>query len=84
MGSTRDRVFSDKGAGRSGRERAKDEVSLDEEIDKHGHHVTGLQLGNAANAAGTPPPNVQERRNRGEARAPAGGEAAWREGHRRP
>jgi len=82
MGSTRDRIISNKGEGKVGREHAspKDELSIDREIDKHGHHVTGMQLGNAANESGEPPLAEQERRNRGEAHPPEGGEAAWRAG----
>lgn len=84
MANTRERNIREDEAAKLGpRERAKDELSLNEEIDKHGHHVTGQQLGNAAYGEGLPPLTEQEKRNRGESHAPQGGEAAWREGKHR-
>ncbi|MBI2390738.1 MAG: hypothetical protein HYV09_14205 [Deltaproteobacteria bacterium] len=80
MGNLRERNLRQDEAAKVGREKAKDEPSLNEEIDKHGHHATGLQLGNIGNQEGIAPLTEQEKRNRGESHAPSGGEAAWREG----
>ncbi len=60
-----------------GREKAKDQESVEEIIDKHGHHATGQQLGNVG-PDGIAPLTEQEKRNRGISHAPKGGEAAWR------
>jgi hypothetical protein len=59
------------------REKAKDQESIEEEIDKRGHHLTGQQLGNVG-PDGIAPLTEQEKRNRGISHAASGGEAAWR------
>lgn len=59
------------------REKLKDQVSIEEEIDKRGHHLSGQQLGNV-DREGIAPLTEQEKRNRGISHAPSGGEAAWR------
>jgi hypothetical protein len=60
-----------------GREKAKDQESIEAEIDKRGHHMSGEQLGNLG-PDGIAPLTEQEKRNRGISHAPSGGEAAWR------
>lgn len=65
-------------ASKMGREKATDVPSVEQMIDQHGHHVTGQQLGNMANAELLPPLTEQERRNRAESHAAEGGEAASR------
>jgi hypothetical protein len=77
MANTRERNIGKSEAAKVDREKLKDQPSLNEMIDQHGHHITGQQLGNV-NADGLPPLTEQEKRNRGESHAPKGGEAAWR------
>lgn len=77
MANLRERHIRVDEAAKVGREKAKDQESIEEMIDKRGHHATGQQLGNVGRD-GIAPLTEQEKRNRGMKHAPKGGEAAWR------
>jgi hypothetical protein len=77
MATTRERNIRDDEAAKVGREKAKDQESIEEMIDQRGHHANAQQLGNVGRD-GIAPLTEQEKRNRGMSKAAEGGEAAWR------
>jgi hypothetical protein len=62
MATTRERNIRDDEAAKVGREKAKDQPSVEEMIDQRGGHVTGQQFGNLK-ADGKAPLTEQAKRN---------------------
>ena len=62
MANTKERNIRDDEAAKVGREKAKDQPSLNEMVDQRGHHLTGQQMGNLS-AEGVPPLTEQAKRN---------------------
>ena len=77
MANIRERSIGTTEGSKVGREKAKDQESIEELIDQRGGDISGQQLGTVGRD-GIAPLTEQEKRNRGMSHAASGGEAAWR------